>query len=80
MTREYADGDIDTTMRLWLDTNIQVQDFISPDYRRSNFDMVKEMLPHAEVYVHEDDRTIRTYRPYAHRPKAIAAMQRCYFF
>ena len=55
MIRQYADGDIDTVMQLWLDTNIQAHDFISADYWRSNFDMVKEMLPRAEIYVHEDD-------------------------
>ena len=57
MIRKYADNDIDTIMQIWLNTNIQAHDFISADYWQSNFDMVKEMLPHAEIYVHEDDRT-----------------------
>ena len=57
MIRQYIDGDIDTVMQIWLNTNIQAHSFISPDYWQSNFDTVKGMLPHAEIYVYEDDRT-----------------------
>ena len=38
-----------------VDTNIRAHNFISSGYWRINFDMVREMLPHAEVYVHEED-------------------------
>lgn len=57
MVRQYATDDIDTVMKIWLDTNIQTHYFISADYWTCNFDMVKEILPHAEIYVHEDDGT-----------------------
>ncbi|MGO5541069.1 GNAT family N-acetyltransferase [Blautia sp. HCP3S3_H10_1] len=57
MIRQYVDGDIDAVMQIWLNTNIQAHSFISPDYWQSNFDMVKEMLPLAEIYVHEVDST-----------------------
>lgn len=57
MIRQYVDGDIDAVMQIWLKTNLQAHDFISADYWQSNFNAVKEMLPQAEVYVHEDDRT-----------------------
>ena len=57
MIRQYVDGDIDAVMQIWLNTNIQTHSFISPDYWQSNFDMVKEMLPLAEIYVHEVDST-----------------------
>lgn len=55
MIRQYNEGDIDTVMQIWLDTNIRAHHFISSNYWRINFDMVREMLPHAEIYVHEDD-------------------------
>lgn len=57
MIRKYADSDIDTVMQIWLDTNIQAHHFVSPDYWHCNYDIVREMLPHAEIYVHEDDCT-----------------------
>lgn len=41
-------------MQIWMDTNIQAHNFISPNYWHNNFDMVREMLPYAEIYVHED--------------------------
>lgn len=55
MIRQYANGDIDAVMQIWLNTNIQAHEFISSDYWQSNFYVVKEMLPHAEIYVYEDD-------------------------
>ena len=55
MIRKYVDSDIDAVMQIWLNTNIQAHSFISQDYWKSNFDMVKEMMPLAEIYVHEVD-------------------------
>lgn len=55
MIRQYNEGDLDAVMQIWLYTNIRAHNFISSDYWQSTFDMVKEMLPHAEIYVHEDD-------------------------
>ena len=57
MIRKYVDGDIGAVMQIWLNTNIQAHCFISPDYYKSNFDAVKEMLPLAEIYVHEIGNT-----------------------
>ena len=57
MIRQYNEGDIDTIIQIWLDTNIQAHYFISTDYWRANYDMVREILPHAEIYVYEDDCT-----------------------
>lgn len=59
MIRKFSEHDIDTVMQIWLNTNIQAHDFISPDYWRNSFDSVKEMLPYAEIYVYEDDNTHR---------------------
>ena len=57
MIRQCIDNDIDAVMQIWLNTNIQAHSFISAYYWQSNFDIVKEMLPHAEIYVHEDNCT-----------------------
>ena len=57
MIRRYSEDDIDAVMQIWLDTNIHAHDFIAFDYWQRNFDMVREMLPHAEICVHEDDDT-----------------------
>ena len=59
MIRKYVDSDIDAVMQIWLNTNIQAHSFISPDYWKNNFDVVKEMLPLAEIYVHEIDSANR---------------------
>ena len=57
MIRQYNKGDIDTIIQIWLDTNIQAHYFISSDYWRANYDMVREILPHAEIYVYENNGT-----------------------
>mgnify|MGYP006378974317 FL=1 len=53
--RQYDEYDIDALMKIWLDTNIQAHNFISSDYWRSNYDMVRKILPYAEIYVYQDD-------------------------
>ena len=55
MIRQYDEYDIDALMKIWLDTNIQAHNFISSDYWRSNYDMVRKILPYAEIYVYQDD-------------------------
>ena len=42
-------------MQIWLDSNIEAHSFIPAQYWLDNFDMVKEMLPQAEIYVYEND-------------------------
>ena len=53
--RQYDEYDIDALMKIWLDTNIQAHNFISSDYWRSNYDMVRKILTYAEIYVYQDD-------------------------
>lgn len=57
MIRQCIDNDIDAVMQIWLNTNIQAHSFIFAYYWQNNFDIVKEMLAHAEIYVHEDNCT-----------------------
>jgi len=49
---------MDRVAGIWLDANLRAHCFISPQYWKSNFAPVKEMLPRAEVYVYENDREI----------------------
>ena len=51
MIRKYVDSDIDAVMQIWLNTNIQAHSFVSPDYWKNNFDVVKEMLPRRNICV-----------------------------
>lgn len=59
MIRELEKTDIDRVADIWLDTSIKAHDFIPAKYWRNNFDMVKEMLLQAEVYVYESEQKIR---------------------
>ena len=55
MIRKLLNGDIDRVADIWLKTNLKTHYFISNQYWKSNYELVKEMLPQAEVYVYEND-------------------------
>lgn len=59
MIRKLQKSDIDRVAEIWLDTNLKAHDFISEQYWRGNFDMVKEALLQAEVYVYESGGKVR---------------------
>ena len=55
MIRVLQEADIDRVFDIWLDTNLKAHYFIPAQYWKSNIDLVKEMLPQAEVYVYENN-------------------------
>ena len=59
MIRRLQKTDINRVAKIWLDTNLKAHDFIPAQYWRSNYDLVKEMLSQAEVYVYEDGQKIQ---------------------
>ena len=59
MIRRLQKKDVNRVAELWLDTNLKAHDFIPAQYWRSNYDLVKEMLLQAEVYVYEDGQKIQ---------------------
>lgn len=59
MIRELRKADINSVAEIWLDTNCKAHAFIPASYWESNFALVKEMLPQAEVYVYENDKGIQ---------------------
>lgn len=59
MIRELEKTDIDQVADIWLNTNIKAHNFIPAQYWQTNFDMVKEMLSQAEVYIYENKKNIQ---------------------
>ena len=60
-------------MSIWLETNQKAHDFIASDYWSSHYEMVKEMLPRAEVYVFEtDEKNVRAAGRYTKRRLRIS--------
>ena len=51
MIRELRKADINKVADIWLDTNIKAHYFIPAQYWKSNFELVKELLLQATVYV-----------------------------
>ena len=58
MIRKFQLSDLEAVMDLWLHGNIEAHVFVAEEYWRQHFDEVKEMLPKAELYVYENDKTI----------------------
>ena len=59
MIRELQKADINSVADIWLDTNLKAHYFIPAQYWKSNLDLVKELLPRAEVYVYENNQKIQ---------------------
>lgn len=55
MIRKLQKTDVDLVAKIWLDTNVKVHNFIDEEYWRSNFVVVKDLFPKAEVYVYEEE-------------------------
>ena len=59
MIRKFLLDDLDSIMKLWLETNISAHNFIDKNYWISNYDDVRKMMPEAEIYVYEEDKCIK---------------------
>ena len=57
MIRKFETRDLDTVMQIWLHGNLDAHAFISAGFWTEHFEMVRDMLPQAELYVHEDEDT-----------------------
>ena len=59
MIRSLQKADINRVADIWLDTNLKAHSFISAQYWESNYELVKEMMSQAEVYVYENNNKIQ---------------------
>ncbi len=59
MIRELRKADINKVANIWLDTNITAHYFIPAQYWQNNFELVKELLLQATVYVYEYSQEIQ---------------------
>ena len=59
MIRKLQKADINRVADIWLDTNLKAHYFIPAQYWKNNFELVKDMLMQAEVYVYEKNQEIQ---------------------
>ena len=55
MIRLFEFRDLDRIMEIWLEGNLKAHPFIKEEYWRQNYEIVRSVLPNAEVYVFEED-------------------------
>ena len=55
MIRDFKENDLSSVMQIWLDSNIEAHSFISAKYWMDHFQLVKKLLPQAEIYVYENE-------------------------
>lgn len=58
MIREFKIKDLERVMEIWLESNIDAHSFIDKKYWKDNYEMVKEILPSAEIYLYEENKNI----------------------
>ena len=54
MIRKFENLDLDAVMQIWLQANLDAHAFIPASFWKAHFEMVRDMLPQAELYVHEN--------------------------
>ena len=59
MVRKLRNADVNKVADIWLDTNMKAHYFIPTQYWKSNFELVKELLLQATVYIYEDNQEIQ---------------------
>ena len=59
MIRKMKNININRVADIWLKTNLKAHYFIPEQYWTSNYELVKELLLRAEVYVYEDNKMIQ---------------------
>ena len=59
MIRKFETKDLDEVMSLWLHVNIEAHSFVEEDYWKKNYEMIRELIPKAEVYVAEENQKIQ---------------------
>ena len=55
MIRKFETQDLDAVMQIWLQANLDAHAFIPASFWEAHFEMVRDMLPQAELYVHENE-------------------------
>ena len=57
MIRKLETQDLDAVMQIWLHGNLDAHAFIPASFWTGHFEVVRNMLPQAELYVHESEDT-----------------------
>lgn len=57
MIRKLETQDLDAVMQIWLHGNLDAHAFIPASFWTGHFEIVRNMLPQAELYVHESEDT-----------------------
>ena len=57
MIRKFESRDLDAVMQIWLHGNLDAHAFIAASFWTEHFEMVRDLLPQVELYVHEGEDT-----------------------
>ena len=57
MIRKFENLDLDAVMQIWLQANLDAHAFIPASFWEAHFEMVRDLLSQAELYVHENEAT-----------------------
>ena len=55
MIRKFETQDLDAVMQIWLQANLDAHAFIPASFWEAHFEMVRDLLSQAELYVHENE-------------------------
>lgn len=59
MIKEFNENDLKYIVNIWLNCNLEVHGFIEEKYFYNNLSYVKQIFPKSEIYILEEDNTIK---------------------
>lgn len=59
MIRKFETRDLDEVMDVWLHANIESHSFIEAEHWKKNYDIVRKLIPEAEVFVAEENEELQ---------------------
>ena len=61
MIKNFDLSKLDAVMKIWIDTNVDAHNFIQKEYWINNYELVKQMLPAADIYIYEENNVIKAF-------------------
>lgn len=61
MIKNFDLSKLDAVMKIWINTNMDAHNFIQKEYWINNYELVKQMLPIADIYIYEENNVIKAF-------------------
>lgn len=58
LIRRFTISDLDQVINIWLECNLKAHSFIPADFWKNHINLMRDALPHAEVFIYQKENKI----------------------